>query len=523
MSAKKNTSSESKKNNSKKSSQSRRNILKIILGEITWKPPNWIKTFGKSISKPLSSAAAWMKKHPKLTLSLGILFIVVIAAGIFLYLWFISRPEPVRFTFDHTSPNATILGENPVPDPIIVNFNGSVARLDQIGKPVEKGITMTPPFAGQWEWTDDSSLKFTPAQDWPISQQFTVNFAPALFPDHVELETYSFQFKTADFSIKIPNFIFYEDPGDPKIKKVVATVKFSHPVEPEEFEKNISLLLQEEEKKVSVKDLKPYNFTVSYDKFYGEAYVHSDPITIPEKDGFMRLIIAKGVQSSRGGPSTKTEITGQARVPGMYNYFNIRTASITLVENEKKEMEQVLVINTSTGVLESEIRKNLTAYILPKDRPAHQGQAEVKNYRWHNVSEIGPEIIEASGPLDLIPIPTDREFATLHSYKFQAPVNRYLYVKINKGILSFGGYILASDFDRIEVVPSYPQTLEIMSEGSLLSLSGEKKISILTRNLPAVRVELSRVLPGQINHLVSQTRGNFKDPYFQNYNFDSDN
>jgi len=456
-------------------------------------------------------------------LSFVILFIVVIAAGIVLYLWFISRPEPVRFTFDYTSPDATILAENPVPNPINVYFNGSVARLDQIGKPVEKGITMTPPFAGQWEWTDDSSLKFTPAQDWPISQHFTVNFASSLFPDHVELETYSFQFKTAEFSIRIPKFIFYEDPSDPKIKKVVATVKFSHPVEPEEFEKNISLFLQEEEKAERKKDLKSYDFSVSYDKFYGEAYIHSDPITIPEKDGFMRLIIDKGVQSSRGGPSTEIEITGQVRVPGMYNYFNIRRASITLVENEKKEMEQVLVINTSTGVLESEMKKNITAFLLPKDRPAHQGLREVKNYRWRNVSEIGPEIIKASDPLELNPIPTDREFATLHSYKFQAPVNRYLYVKINKGTLSYGGYILASAFDSIEVVPSYPQTLEIMSDGSLLSLSGEKKISILSRNLQAVRIELSRVLPGQINHLVSQTRGNFKDPYFQNYNFDSDN
>ncbi|MBN1271364.1 MAG: alpha-2-macroglobulin family protein [Candidatus Aminicenantes bacterium] len=510
-------------NKSKKPSSSKHSFFRAIFGQISWKPPSWIKVIGKSAAKVFFSFNIWINKHKKSAIAVGILFFAAIFGGVFLYVWFSSRPEPVKFSFSFSTPGATVLAEELEPYPVQVTFNGSVARLDQVGKQVDKGIILTPPFEGQWLWTDDSSLKFTPALDWPISQKFTVEFEPSLFPAHVKLESYNFEFKTADFSITIPSFSFYENPADPKIKKVVATVKFSHSVDQEEFKKRTSLILQEEKKTDRKKDLLPYGFTVSYGPFNGEAYIHSDPITIPENDGFMRLIIAKGVMSSKGGPPIKEDVTGQVRIPGMYNYFNIRRASVTLVENEKMEMEQVLVINTSTGVLETEMQKNTSAFLLPKDRPAYQNRPAKKNYRWNNASEIGPEIIKVSQPLELGSIPTDREFATMHSFKFSAPVNRYIFVKIEKGTLSYGGYVLAAPFDSIEKIPSYPQTLEIMHEGALLSLSGEKKISILTRNLEAVQIEINRVLPGQLNHLISQTRGNFNDPYFRNYNFSSDN
>ena len=234
----------SSKNKSKKKSPSKQSFFRKIFGEISWKPPFWIKTSGKGFAKVSSSFIAWVKRHKKSAIAGGVLLLAVIGGGIFLYIWLSSRPEPVKFTFSYSTPGATVLAEKIEPYPVQVHFNGSVARLEQVGKEVEKGIVLTPPYEGQWEWTDDSSLQFTPARDWPISQKFSVEFEPSLFPDHVKLESYIFEFKTADFSIKIPDFSFYENPTDPKIKKVVATVSFSHPVDPEEFEKRTSLLLQ---------------------------------------------------------------------------------------------------------------------------------------------------------------------------------------------------------------------------------------------------------------------------------------
>ncbi|MDP3839094.1 MAG: MG2 domain-containing protein, partial [Methylococcales bacterium] len=48
----------------------------------------------------------------------------------------------------------------------------------------------------------------------------------------------------------------------------------------------------------------------------------------------------------------------------------------------------------------------------------------------------------------------------------------------------------------------------------LLNLSGENKIALMARDLLGVKVELGRVLPDQIQHLISQTEGEFSHPSF---------
>src|SRR5439155_368102 len=64
--------------------------------------------------------------------------------------------------------------------------------------------------------------------------------------------------------------------------------------------------------------------------------------------------------------------------------------------------------------------------------------------------------------------------------------------------------------------------LKILSQGSLLAVSGERKVAILVRDLPGLRIEVGRVLPSQLQHLVSQSFGDFAHPQFGNQ-FGSDN
>ena len=53
-----------------------------------------------------------------------------------------------------------------------------------------------------------------------------------------------------------------------------------------------------------------------------------------------------------------------------------------------------------------------------------------------------------------------------------------------------------------------------MHDGSLLALSGERKLSILSRGVEQLEFRLARVTPSSINHLVSQSEGNFQSPVF---------
>ena len=64
-------------------------------------------------------------------------------------------------------------------------------------------------------------------------------------------------------------------------------------------------------------------------------------------------------------------------------------------------------------------------------------------------------------------------------------------------------------------MPPYPRAVQIMHDGSLLALSGERKLSILSRGVEQLEFRLARVTPSSINHLVSQSEGSFQSPVFQ--------
>ncbi len=503
-----------------------------LFGALSWTPPAWVGQVRARVAASgiTAQAAQRMQKmrahtqqHARNYRKAAVAVAVLLVVGLAGYVWYQSLPKKIEFTLSGTSPSATRLVENATPDTLQISFSGSSARLDQIGKPVTQGISLSPAINGEWRWDSDSQLSFTPTQDWAVGQDYVVRLDKSLFPDHVRLSDYSYRFASAAFTASISNIEFYQDPKNPKIKKVVATAVFSHAVDTADFEKRVSLRMAGEKAGFLGLGAKTYPFTVSYNKFKGEAYIHSDPIEIPAKDGSMTLVIEDGVHSMFGGPALKKKLEKKVTIPGMFNFFRIQSAQLTLVRNERYEPEQVLVIQTTAGVEESRLQKNLTVYVLPRNKPALQGQPEQKDYHYYQAEEIGPEILKAAEKVVLTPLPTDREYATLHSFKYKAEVGRSIYIKLDKGIESFGGYILAKTFDVIAAVPDFPKELNIMYDGAILSHSGEKKVSMLARDIEAVRFQVARILPTQINHLITQSSGQFRSPQFNNYQFSPEN
>lgn len=450
----------------------------------------------------------------------AVLAVLLVGLG---YYWYDIFSKVSKLSVTGTAPGPMKLVDDAQPEPLHVHFGGAAARLDLVGKPVTEGIRLAPALPGEWRWVSDTQLSFIPKEDWAVGQDYRVELDAGLFADHVRLARYDYRFRSARFSASVSQFEFHQDPKDPRIKKVVTTVVFSHPVDSADFEKRITLRMAGQSEGIFGIGAEHYPFTVSYNKFKGEAYIHSDSIAIPAKDSHMTLTIDAGVRAARGGPAYAEKLKRQTAIPGMFNFFRIKSAGLSIVRNERYEPERVLIVETTAGVLESGIQKNLSVYLLPKDRPAIQDRPAQADYHWNNPIEIGPEVLSASTPVILEPLPTDREYPQLHSFKYRSDAGRYLYIKLNKGIEAYGGYVLAKEYDSVVRVPAFPRELNIMYDGAVLSLSGEKKISLLARDIEAIRYEISRILPSQINHLVSQSDGHFRSPHFNSYAFNQDN
>ncbi|HEY0720147.1 MAG TPA: hypothetical protein VGE50_02720, partial [Gammaproteobacteria bacterium] len=411
-------------------------IIGSVVGDFHWSPPLWL-------SVPFALAAGWGRNH-KRALKRGIpIALVVLLGALFGYHWYQSLPQPERFEVSGTSPGLTPLRDGARPEPISIYFSGSAARLEQVGKEVTSGITIQPAIKGNWRWESDAQLIFTPAVEWAVGQEYAVQFERTLFPEYVLLSRYDYQFTTPRFSASIDEARFYTDPTDPKVKQVVATVRFTHAVDKSSFERRVKLKLGQPHAEADDRSGEEIPFEISYDKFAGEAYIRSATLPIPQKDRIMHLTVESGSKAARGGPADDNELRSDVTVPGMYSYFRINTAEPTLARDPHNNPEQILVIQVSDGVLEKELNERLTVYQLPIDRPAVQDRPAERNYGWWNAAEIGPEVLALSEKLKLEPLPTEHEYDQLHSYRYQANPGRRLYIRLGKGMKSYGGYLLA--------------------------------------------------------------------------------
>jgi alpha-2-macroglobulin len=477
------------------------------VGRVAWDAPPW-------------SRWLWARKLKSLA-ALAVIGALA-TGGYYGWRWWDSRPKPEQTHVTLSAPEVTRWEDGrPQINPLRVEFDHSAALLDKVGKNITAGVELSPKIEGHWNWDSDHELTFTPAGDWPIGQEYTVKLASkGLVAAHILLDTHKLEFKTAPFTVRMAESQFYQDPVDANLKKVVVTLTFSHPVDTATLEKRVSMRFVPSNKEEKEAD---YKVHISYDRWKLNAYLHSEPVNVPQKDAVMVVTLAAGVSAQRGGPVFDEKLEEKVKVPGLYNFLKVESSHLAVVDNEKNEPEQVLVVETSAGVSESEMQKSVQAWVLPLYDPSDADEAKKKRpHEWNDANVIGAELLKKGNALKLTAIASEKEYSTLHSFKFRAEVGRWVYVEVKKGLHAFGGYVLGDSYTSSEKVEPFPRQLRLMHSGAILSMAGEKKVSVFARDVPAIRFEIGRVLPDQLHHLFTQSSGVYQHPSF-NYNFGEEN
>ncbi len=482
-------------------------VLAIVVGRVSWQAPGWM------LAGERAGLAGWgvVRRNPgRVALVLGA--IAVLAGGGWLaYTLEKERPkppQPVAVTLQVSAPALTDYEAEPVTvHTLDLNFSQSVAPLALVGKEAGSGVSLKPALAGSWTWVNDRLLRFTPSGDWPVGESFTGRFDKAvLFAPQVRVADDGFEFATASFTVTAAGSEYYQDPQDAGLKKGIANLRFSHPVDVAEFEKHIEVYL------LGPKNTKALQkFVVNYDKTKLNAWVHTAPLAaLPKDSTTLEYRIGKGVTAAAGGKPSDSEVSTNVGVPGLYS-LGISGVEPTLVDNSQFEPEQVLLVNFSHAVGEKPASGAIKAWLLPLANPyAPEGQRE-QVWSWSD-GAIDERVLKSAEPLALEPIAAELDFSEQQSFKFRADPGRYIYVRVGKGLSAFGGYLLADNVNNVVQVPEYPRILRFMAEGSLLSLSGEKRVAVVSRNVPGMKLEIARVLPDQLQHLVSFNNGTFAQP-----------
>ncbi len=492
-------------------------LLAMVVGQFSWKSPRW-----------LSSILTLRKTQPVVYWS-GVIAIVIAVAG---YYYQQTLPKPVTVTAKIGVPYLTENYTYAEPESLYIQFNydfsklnedqerpdgePSVARIDIVGDKIDAGITMTPAIKGQWYWTDDRRLEFDPETDWLPGTDYQITFNESIFTENTLLSQQSYSFKTRRLEVEISSVELYQDPQETSVRRVVSTIMFTHPIDKESFEKNLTMGMRASDSSIEA-EAKSYSFKVTYDENQREAYLVSEPVTLPNESNYMTVKVTKNVKSLLGGSPTINNVDNKVLIPDVYSFLKVTSTRTEIVKNKTGQPEQVLMIEFTDEMKEEEVLSKLSFYILPT-----KGETLGRAY-WQSPRKVSKSVLLVSKKIELEMIPNKRRSSNIFSFKFDAPSNRYLYLKLNAGFKSVNNFVHSTFYDDIVRAPNYPKEIDIAGDGSVLTYSGDHKLSVLSRGVSGLRYSIGKLLEGQLYHLITQTYGDMQNPEFSNWNIDKEN
>ncbi|ABA87804.1 alpha-2-macroglobulin domain protein [Syntrophotalea carbinolica DSM 2380] len=492
-----------------------------LAGSFSWTPPPWAAALQRT-----------RKQSPKRFWSgLGLLALLAFAvvAG---YGYYRHLPRPLLLTADIEAPGITPNDETLQPDALRVSFRyntqrlqpeqqipeimPSVARLDLVDQRIETGIRLKPAISGTWSWEGDRTLIFVPDREWQAGTRYRLRFDKQLFSPESRFSSLDYTFDTPAFDVDLDNLEFYQDPRNRKIRQAVATLRFSHPVDAQSLEKHLALSMHPSDKDSKASPQK-VGFTLSYDKNQREAYVHSMPLQLPEHSNYLRLSLQAGIAPAIGGEPSTRQLAKELLIPDRLSFLKVEEAEAIIVRTSTNEPQQVLRLRFTDDITEAELKDKLQAWLLPPRNPQRNSS------RWRSPREVTSAILAQATPVPLVPLETEHGFSREFHLPLDAPPGGTLYLRLKPGLTSLGGFVHASFYDTLLRAPTYPKELQIAADGALLSLAGSHRLGLMTRGLDAFQVRIGKLLPGQLQHLISQTYGDLSDPDFASYRFDEDN
>ncbi|MBS0659007.1 MAG: alpha-2-macroglobulin [Verrucomicrobia bacterium] len=530
-----------------------RRSLRACFGEISWRPPAWLRAL-----------AAAPQRHPAASAVVALLLPALGVGAWQARQWARSRPQPRLVEAKMEAPRETrfVAGKPLQPLPLEVRFSAPVARLDKTSRTVREGVRLDPPLPGAWEWVNDSALVFRPTEDWPADTTLRVTLEPSLFAPGTRLPRNELSARTAPLTVKFEQAMLYQDPRDPSVKQITATILASHPVALAEVEKSLQLKVLGESA-VLRPTAAGAAFTLAPGEHQRQFFLRSANVALPEREDFVRLELPAGLPALKGGARTASAAEAKVRIPDLYSYFAVQSARGLIVNDKAGDPGQVLLVETTVTMKPEQFAAGVELFLLPARNPrivreaptptesessdedeegsrrrerdsdeddSTEGEArsveavpEVPAFDEWKAGEVTDEVLAASEKVALTLVPSAEPLASSHAFRFRTAREGLLFVRVKKGLKAAGGYLLRNDFFTVLETPLPPQGVEIQGEGGVLALTGERKLSLRSRGLQLIEYEIAQVPADQINHLVSQTSGSFSDPEFRSGSFTREN
>ena len=448
----------------------------------------------------------------------ALIAIVAIIVGVMLFhtssnktIVALSVPTPSQVNFVDSNTSNFIISSN-IPDinnnrsltpiqPMIISYNwvsGQYApafKMDLTAADIARDVKIIPYTRGTWSIRGANTIEFMPESDWLPNTKYTVKVGKKLLNSDVRPDTRTATFTTKKIAATVDSFNIYPDISRERTVVGVAVVSFNYPIDTTDFADHVSVKM----------GMHRVDFDVRFDRFNRTAIITTSPIPVDDSSHTLRLKINR-INSTTTEASTK-KVSASTTIESVDNFFKISGIKSVAADDSRGNPQQLILVDMTANTSDkTNWAKEIDVYLLPKY--ANADEEDTEPHVWAN-DEISDKVLAKSKKLTLKPT----KFATpigTYQYAFIYDVsdncNRYMYVHVHDGIKSNSGFVLKNGVARVLSVAYPERTVKIAGTGALLSLAGDKKLTIVARGgVDTAYVNLYKIKSDDVNHLISQT------------------
>ncbi|MBR1380722.1 MAG: alpha-2-macroglobulin family protein [Alphaproteobacteria bacterium] len=359
---------------------------------------------------------------------------------------------------------------------------------------IANGVKISPFIPGKWNRVGPNTLIFSPTTPWPANQKFRVSVSPRMTNRDMRIKSHHKSFTTEQIIAKIDGFNIYPAPNTPGHVVAVGIISTNWPIANTPIDDRITIR----------HNGKSIDFTTKMDRFRKTIIITSSPIAVTDVAQRVRITV-RPLNAANGDAHTK-KLSANATIESTDNFFKVSKIDATVADDARGDAHQIILLNLTAaaqnGTKWSDI---INAYLLPEF--ADDSDTDTP-HEW-KTDEVTSQVIKKSAPIKLMPM----NIATpngVHQYafSFDAPIrnSRQMFVSVNPGARSSGGFTMKNAISRVMDIPYPPRSVNITGRGALLAMGGNREITITARGgVDMAYVNLYKVAASEINHLISQT------------------
>lgn len=358
------------------------------------------------------------------------------------------------------------------------------------------GITISPEPEGKWYWSTAGNATFSQDKPWPASTSYTVNLSKVPLPARVRLSNKSVTVTTPPLSAAVALGTFWIDPDINGERIVSFALRFTSPPDTKTIEQTLKLVAND-------KNLTLAPPRTVWTENNTHCLVSARILTLSAQKTLVRLTlpnIRTLAQVDDVWQIQKGDAAQSLIVPGTDTLFTLTRANLERVKNTGLTDEYHLVLRTSLRVRPEDALKHLTVVELP----VTQNAEAVSPFRWNAAPVISAEDINRGRVLrpELTTLPGE----STDVLRFRIPVEpgRHVLCALPAG---FGP---GKERDGKQLGLTLPWQaafradtpepfLSFLQPGNVLTLSGDRKLDIVSSGVTRIRWRAMRIMRDRMN------------------------